>query len=126
MRYRVLPEESIDWNILGDTEHHQDMEFQPPTWVVTSNFDFEAPIQNNFFENVFPLIVGHAYIIDKFLSDPCATFHSTAVASNIKFHDPDDQCYLLIIAAATEREHGVENLWKQGWKMMHRPYPDFG
>jgi len=56
------------------------------------------------------------------------------VASNIKFHDPDDddpdwkvkQCYLLILAAATEREHGVENLWKQGWKKMHCPYPDFG
>ena len=136
MRYGVLPEESIDWDILGDTEHHHDMEFQPPTSarVVTSNFDFEVPIQNNFFENVFPSIVGHAHIIDKFLLDPRATFHSTTVASNIKFHDPDDddpdwkvkQCYLLIIAAATEREHGVENLWKQGWKKMHCPYPDFG
>jgi len=61
MRYGVLPEESIDWDILGDTEHHQDMEFQPPTSarVVTSNF---VPIQNNFFENVFPSI-GHMHVL---------------------------------------------------------------
>ena len=64
MRYGVLPEESIDWDILGDTEHHHDMEFQPPTSarVVTSNFDFEVPIQNNFFENVFPSI-GHMHVL---------------------------------------------------------------
>jgi hypothetical protein len=40
----------------------------------------------------------------------------------IVFHDPDDhnpdwqvrQCYTLLIAAASEIENGVENLWKRG------------
>ena len=116
------PEDYIEWEVLGDQEHHRDTTFSPPTSsnVIHTNFKYEAPIEDNFFEHVFPSIVGHAKIIDKFLWDPCAPFHGTAVASKIRFHDPEDpdpdwkvkQCYFLLIAAATERECGIENLWK--------------
>jgi len=52
----------------------------------------------------------------------------------IQFHDEADldpdwkvkQCYVLLIAAATEMENGIENLWKCGKLQNHRWYPDFG
>ena len=52
----------------------------------------------------------------------------------IKFHnnnasDPDfiiRQCYLLIIAGASEIVSGVENLWKSGPSVGRHSYPDFG
>ena len=37
---------------------------------------------------LFPC-VGHAKLIDKFLSDPRATYHDTVVKGNIIFHGPD-------------------------------------
>jgi len=56
------------------------------------------------------LILGHAKIIDKFLSDPRASYHETVVRDEIVFHDEENydpdwkvrQCYLLLIASATE------------------------
>ncbi len=82
---------------------------------------------------LFPC-VGHAKLIDKFLSDPRATYHDTVVKDNTIFYDPDAagldwmvrQCYLLMIASATEIVNGVENLWKSGPSVSHHAYPDFG
>ena len=36
------------------------------------------------------------------------------------------QCYLLIIASATEIVNGIENLWKAGPSVGRHNYPDFG
>jgi len=36
------------------------------------------------------------------------------------------QCYLLMIASATEVVNGVENLWKSGPSIGHQEYPDYG
>ena len=60
--------------------------------------------------------------------------HVTVKNDKIKFHDenaedPDwivKQCYLLMLAAATENEVGVDNLWKKGPTGGRRNYPDFG
>ena len=60
--------------------------------------------------------------MDKFLSDPRATYNDTVVRDQIKFHDDEDldpdwkvrQCCLLLIASATEIVCGVDNLWKSG------------
>jgi len=57
----------------------------------------------------------HAKIIDEYLSDSRASFHGTVVQDKIRFHDNNDpdpdwmvkQCYLLIIAEATEIFSGV-------------------
>jgi len=92
MTYGSKEAEFIDWEILGDQEYHYDTIFRPPTSsnVVSSSFDFECSIQENFFEHVFPSVVGHAEIIDKFLSDPRATYHDTVQSHNILFHDAND------------------------------------
>jgi len=82
----------------------------------------------------FLFILGHAKIIDKFLSDPRASYNDTVVRDGIIFHDEDhndpdwkvQQCYLLLIASATEIVSGVENLWKQGPSAGRHTYPDFG
>ncbi len=77
---------------------------------------------------------GHAKIIDKYLSSDLATYHDTVVRDKIKFHDEDaedpdwrvHQCYLLLIAAATEIVSGIENLWRSGPSTGRHNYPDFG
>jgi hypothetical protein len=79
-------------------------------------------------------ISGHAKIIDKFLSDPRANYNDTVVRYKIVFHDEDHedpdwkvcQCYLLIIASATEIVSGIENLWLSGPSAGRHTYPDFG
>ena len=53
---------------------------------------------------------------------------------HIKFNDTeaDDpvwrvkHCYTLIIAATSEMECGIENLWKRGISNVGRSYQDFG
>ena len=138
MEYGENPGEFLDWEILGPTEYENICEdWEPPTQsrVVKPGFNFEKAFDYNFFKHVFPTVVGHGKIIDKFLADSRATYHATVSGHKIKFHDPDDpndpdwmvkQGYLLLIAAASEMENGVENLWKAGMRKMRRPYPDFG
>ncbi len=77
--------------------------------------------------------VGHAKIIDKYLSNPLATYHDTVCKDKILFldehaEDPDwkvKQGYLLIIAAATEVVVGVDNLLKSGPSTGLHNFPDF-
>jgi hypothetical protein len=78
----------------------------------------------HFFQHVIP--VGHAKIH--------APYFETVQYDKIVFHDPDDpdpdwkvkNCYLLLIAAATEVEHGIKNLWKRGRVSNWRYFPDIG
>jgi len=78
----------------------------------------------NFFES----------LLDKYLTDQRATYHVTYMNQKMKFHDPNasnpdwkvKQGYLLMIAAATEVETGIENLWKSGPSGGRSSYPDFG
>ena len=52
----------------------------------------------------------------------------------IEFHDPDaddpdwrvKRCYTLLIAARSEMEYGMDNLWKRGKYNGRRSYLDFG
>jgi hypothetical protein len=79
-------------------------------------------------------VSGHAKIVDKFLSDSRCTYHDTVVRDKIVFFDsaskdPDwkvRQCYMLIIASATEIVSGIDNLWKSGPSAGRHTYPDFG
>ena len=43
-------------------------------------------MNESFFDTVFPSVVGHGKIIDKYLSDPRADYHATVVRDNIHFH----------------------------------------
>ena len=73
-------------------------------------------------------------MIDKFLSDSRATYYDTVKKDKIIFYDssaadPDwmvRQCYLLMIASATEVVNGIDNLWKSGPSVGRHAYPDFG
>ncbi len=136
MTYDIGPEDHFTWEILGDGEHNVDQDFVPPasTNVVSNSFDYDEAKEDNFFQHVFPSIEGHGIILDKYLGDPRAPYHDTVKVEKIKFHDPEDpdpdwkvkQCYLIIIAAATQFESGYENLWRRGMKGRLRLYPDFG
>jgi hypothetical protein len=125
------------WEILGDMKHITDNEFKPPETenVVHTGFDFRTDnFTQNVFQHVFPSIAAHAKIIDKYLSGKRAPYFETVKNDKIVFHDPDDadpvwkvkNCYLLLIAAATEVENGIENLWKRGRVGNHRYFPAFG
>jgi len=135
MHYGKRADKCFDQEILGDAEHHEGDDFkQPPSSnVVSPDFDFEKPMIKKFFLHVFLDVTGHAKIIDRYLSDNHAPYYKTVKADKIQFHneadlDPDwkvKQCYVLLIAAATEMENGIENLWKHGKLQNCRWYPDF-
>ena len=129
----------IDWKILPDTDYLEendkiesiDEEKYPEIIKEVDWSDMNA----SFFEHIFPSIEGHGQMIDEYLSDPRAEYYQTVRASKIKFHDPnvdDDpdwkvkRCYTLLIAASSEVECGIENLWKCGTGNGRRDYPDFG
>jgi hypothetical protein len=126
MTYGENPSNCLDWEILGYQEHHIDNAFIPPTSsnVVNFCFDFEAPLEENLFDHIFPSVTGHAAILDKYLAGPRASYYETIKNHKITFFDdsePDPdwkikQCYVLIIATAAELENGVGNLWKSGMK----------
>lgn len=130
------PKDVINWKIFADNEHYTDRNFSPPTDSILelSNFDLNKTVTENFFEAIFPSIKGHAKVMDKFLSDERAPYYETVKQDRIIFHDEDaddpdwkvKNCYLLLVAAATEVENGVENLWKRGKVGNRRNYPDFG
>eukprot|EP00957_Ditylum_brightwellii_P208272 15356603-Ditylum_brightwellii.AAC.1 len=71
-----------------------------------------------FFNDVFPSIVGHGKIIDDFLAGQRAEYRTTYQYKKIVFDDPNDEnrdwkvkhCYTLIIADAGELECGVHKL----------------
>jgi hypothetical protein len=79
MTYCSKEDEFIDWEILGDQEYYYDALFRPPNSAngISSSINFECSIQENFFEHVFPSVVGHAKIIDIFLVDPRTLYHET-------------------------------------------------
>ena len=136
-QYGKGDDEKIDWQILRDDEHVTDLPFNPsPDVQYKKNIDWSEDMDFNqvFFDDFFPSIVGHAAIIDDYLSDPRCKCRSTVAAQSIKFHDPDADdpdwrvrvCYTLMIAAASEIEVGVDNLWKRGPSGGRHEFPHFG
>lgn len=131
----------INWEILADGVHVEEdpnegmrMEI-PEKAALKIDLDLETkPLVDTFFEHIFPDVKGHAKKLDEYLSDERAAFHATYTHENIKFHDAEDpdpdwkvkQGFKLIIAAASELENGVSNLWKSGPSNGRRDYPDFG
>jgi hypothetical protein len=79
-------------------------------------------------------VKGHAQLLDEYNSDIRAPYHTTVTLNKYKFvdesaDDPDwivKQCYLLLIAAVTEADVGVENLWKKGASGGRHEFANFG
>ena len=68
----------LDWGIPYDTVHHSNNDFIPPECLdVSADINFEAIFDQFAFTLVFPDLKGHGKIINKFLSNPCATYHDT-------------------------------------------------
>ena len=134
--------DTIVWEILQDGQHITRGEdpMKYPTEVKRKkeidfgddgNCDKYADI---FFDHFFPDVSGHGKKMDKYLSSVEAPMYQTVLNDGIKFHDeeaedPDwiiKQAYLLVLAAATESDVGVENLWKRGKSGGRHDHADFG
>jgi hypothetical protein len=130
----------VNWKMLGDNEHITEDPLIIPDSVVhdspacATELTDVTDLNKLFFDEFFPSVVGHAKIIDKFHADPRSPFHTAVKNDRIAFHDPeaDDpdwtvkQACALMIAAASEIENGVENLWKRGPSGGRHDHPDFG
>ena len=131
------PDVKVTWEIVKDGH---DIEWATvPEASVDWVEDIELPshpsgLSELFFSHFLPSIKGHAAIIDRYHSDRRSPYYSTVRDNNILFHDEESedpdwlvkQCYLLLIAAVTEVETGVENLWLRGKSSGRRNYPNFG
>jgi hypothetical protein len=115
----------IKWKVHGKTEYITQSPLQIPTQgpaMISNHVDFSLPPITNFFKHVFPDLTGHGKIMDTYLLNPRASHHSTYLQLGHQFHDDESvdpdwlvkQCYTLLIAAVTEIERGVQNLWKSG------------
>jgi hypothetical protein len=139
MRYGNLYGDVVEWKILGDTDHiskDEDPMIYPDELEIKADIDFdeEKNLSDIFFREFMPSIGGHAERMDEYLSDTRASYYATVNQNNITFHRPDDpdpdwiikNCYLVLLAAATEADIGVENLWKVGDSGCLHPYANFG
>ena len=147
LAYGKDDEHVVQWKILADTEYVDDdddpMKNYGEDVQLKKVFAFDNDIDDEdsnstlaatFFKDFFPTVTGHAKRMDKFLSNPLAPMHDTVVNDKIVFHDEGDddpdwivkQCYLLMIAALTEADIGVENLWKRGKSGCRHEYANFG
>jgi hypothetical protein len=131
-------EEVVKWEILADDEFIEDDPLKIPDRV-EYKIDMEASedmdFNEEFFDKWFPDVKGHAKIMDRFLTHPDCQWKNQVDRLNVKFHDEDAEdpdwkvkvCYTLLIAAASEVESGVDNLWEKGRsKTGRRDHPDFG
>ena len=127
---------TIKWEILGDgVDIVDDPMIYPTELPLKKNIDFDSePLAEIFFRDFFPSVEGHASLMDEYFENSNVPFGSTVAAEKIRFHQPDDrdpdwiikQCYLLVIAAATEPEIGVTNLWKRGMSGGRHEHANFG
>ena len=105
---------SLKWKILKDTEYlkaEDDPMKYPDGPEILRDIGWDNKSKSDiFFTEFFPCIVGHAQMMDEYLADPRASYHTTTVNNKIKFHDTSDedpdwivkQCYLLLHASVWE------------------------
>lgn len=90
--------------------------------VDDTDIDFDQPIKDVFFKYMFANIEGHARLMHDYHSDKRSSNYDTYkdcgfTMMDLTSDDEDSQikiCYLLMAAAATEVERGVDNLFKKG------------
>jgi Transposase IS4 len=137
------PADKVTWKIFGDQEYVREEDDPMDTYTEEAVFKTEINFGSDdsfedlsklFFEHFFPDVKGHAKLLDEFHSDSRSPLFTTVKNDKIQFHDPNNedpdwivkQAYLLMLAAATEGDVGVENLWKRGSTGGRRSYADFG
>ena len=127
---------TIVWDILPDGEYIEwdEVKSNGETWKKEIEINNDTIMNDIFFDDFFPCIKGHAKLIDDYHSSRNSPYYSTVRNDQIKFHDPDVEdpdylvkiAYTIMIAAVSEVEQGVENLWKRGRSNGRRDYPNFG
>ena len=133
---KLSEDKVIEWEILPDGVDVTDQPLDHPETLETlKNVDFDKDsLDTILFRDFLPEVKGHGAKMDQFFADKRAPYYSTVKEEKIKFHQEgeDDydwavkQCYLLIIAAVTEPEIGIENLWKRGKTRGRHGHADFG
>ena len=128
--------DEIVWDILPDGESLEwdEIKSDGETWKKGIEVDEDTILNDVFFDDFFPCIKGHAKLIDDYHSSRNSPYYSTVRNDKIKFYDPDLDdpdhlvkiAYTIMIAAVSEVEQGVENLWKRGRSNGRRDYPNFG
>ena len=133
---KLSDDKTIEWEILPDGVDVTDQPLQYPETLATKkevNFDKDT-LDTILFHDFLPEVKGHGALLDKFFSDIRAPYHSTVKDEGFVFHQEgeDDcdwavkQCYLLLIAAVTEPEIGIDNLWRRGQSRGRHKHADFG
>jgi len=68
--------EKFIWKIHGETEYITESPSVVPDKGQKVNIVFNRPVADNFFDHVFPSVVGaRAKVIDKYLTDQRATYY---------------------------------------------------
>ena len=126
----------IVWDILADDEYlmWNEINSDLDIWNNGIELNDDTNLNDIFFDDFFPCVKGHAKLIDEYHSSRNSPYYSTVRNDRIKFYDADledpDQlvkiAYTIMIAAVSEVEQGVENLWKRGRSNGRRDYPNFG
>jgi hypothetical protein len=131
----------IQWQILQDgvnVPKSEDPMKVPTTLHYKKQINFQSDrLDIIFFDHFWPSVKGHGKLMDEYHSDPRSSNHATYVSSNFQFHEPDPtihqdpdwkikQCYLLMLAAVTESDVGVDNLWLKGKSKGRHNYANFG
>ena len=118
-----------------DPHNQGDAAFNP---ALDADIDLDAPLYKTFFDHIFPSVEGHAKIMDKIITNPNFARYGTSCPRGkpvMTFHDPTaedpdwkvKQGCLLLIAASSEVETGIQNLWRHGKSPAgRRPCADFG
>jgi len=136
-RCRHNEEDCVEWDILPDGDHIlADPMKVPETLGLKKEIDFSdtADFGEMLFKDCFPSVQGHGKLLDEFFSDRRAPHCQTVKDEKIAFNQPDDddpdwtvkQCHLLMVAAVTEAEIDIDNLWKRGQGGGRHPHPNFG
>ena len=128
---------AIEWQIIADGVNITDQPLDHPEELhLKKDIDFgKDSLDTILFREFMPDVKGHAALMDEFFADKRAPYHSLVQEEKIKFHQQEDeedydwivkQCYLLLIAAITEPETGIDNLWKKGKTRGRHSHADFG
>ncbi len=92
LRWGPGDDEVINWKILADGKHITEDPLDVPNSVdyyvsvdEGNQLSDDTDLNDLFFEQFFPSVVGHAKIIDEFYADHRSPFHTTVTNDKIKF-----------------------------------------
>jgi hypothetical protein len=95
LRWGPCYDEVINWKILAHGEHITKDPLDVPNSVdylsakENNGLSDDTDLNDLFFDQCFPSVVGHAKIIDQFHADHRSPFHTTVTNYKITLEDPE-------------------------------------